>query len=106
MGHPDHQRIVRHCSTCGEVEFTAVLVAVVIDAPGMAEPLNLTPNDKLRICDSGNRDCDARWTFVTKCASAHELSRNAGPWTWAALVFRDGRGFTLKAKRREIVGMA
>ena len=100
---PEHrQKKKLFCKACGEHDFSAVVVAVVIFAPGI-EPLNLSPNDYIRIC-LGN--CDARWTYVTKSASAHPVSREAGPWMEAALVFADGSGFSLKAKYRQAEALA
>lgn len=100
---PEHrQRAILHCKACGEREFSAVVVALVIFAPGI-EPLNLSPSDYIRICLG---DCDARWIYVTKSATAHPISRDAAPWTQAALVFADGTGFSLKAKRREVQALA
>jgi len=100
MNPADHPRM--HCGVCGAVDFSARLVSLVVWAPGLNSPTILEPNDELRICTT--LKCDAAWILATKSAAAHPVSRSAhGPWTMAAFVFADGRCFTLKAKRREVM---
>ena len=93
----DDQVQRRDCAVCGPGAcYSPRVAAVVIWAPHLVEPLNLTPNDSLRIC---MRCDDAKYHFVSKCASAHEATNTGAPWTVAAIVFWDGIGITVKAKR-------
>src|SRR5712691_3134370 len=77
--------------TCGQCRksgtFTAPVSVILLFAPALSKPY--------RVC----RACAAIFTLVTRAADAHPPTRQAGPWTRAIIVFADGHGVDVKAKR-------
>src|SRR5207237_10885846 len=63
---------------------------------GMAKPYPLIPPEADRVCSA----CDAIFTLVNRAVEAHPTTRAAGPWTRAIVVFSDGHGVDVKAKRQ------
>src|SRR5438105_1367959 len=64
-------------------------------APGLQKPYPLIPAEDYRVCGA----CDAIFTLVNRAAEAHPTTRQAGPWSRAIIVFADGHGVDVKAKR-------
>jgi hypothetical protein len=93
--------------TCGQCRksgtFTAPISVILLFAPGLAKPYPLIPAEDYRVCGS----CDAIFTLVNRAAEAHPQTRAAGPWSRAIVVFSDGHGVDVKAKRgQQQVAMA
>lgn len=87
------------CASCRlRGHFTAPVSVIVVFAPGLAEPYPLIPAEHYQVCGA----CDAVYTFVDKATEAHPQTRGAGPWTRAIVVYADGRGADVKAKRPAI----
>ena len=84
------------CGVCRKVgEFTAPVSVILVFAPGMAKPYPLIPAEDYRVCSA----CDAIFTLVNRAVDAHPTTRAAGPWSRAIVVFSDGHGVDVKAKR-------
>ena len=91
------------CGFCNKADaFTAPVSVVLVFAPGLSRPYPLIPADEYRVCEA----CDAVFTFVNRSVDAHPTTRAAGAWTRAILVFSDGRGCDVKAKRQAPVAQA
>src|SRR5439155_6210838 len=85
------------CGVCRKVgQFTAPVSVILVFAPGMAKPYPLIPAEDYRVCSA----CDAIFTLVNRAVEAHPTTRAAGPWTRAIVVFSDGHGVDVKAKRQ------
>jgi hypothetical protein len=85
--------------TCGQCRksgtFTAPVSVILLFAPGLSKPYPLIPAEDYRVCGA----CDAIFTLVNRAADAHPTTRQAGPWSRAIIVFTDGHGVDVKAKR-------
>ena len=85
--------------TCGQCRksgtFTAPVSVILLFAPGLSKPYPLIPAEDYRVCGA----CDAIFTLVNRAADAHPTTRQAGPWSRAIIVFADGHGVDVKAKR-------
>jgi hypothetical protein len=92
------------CGVCRKTgSFTAPVSVILVFAPGMAKPYPLIPAEDYRVCGA----CDAIFTLVNRAVEAHPTTRQAGPWTRAIVVFSDGHGVDVKAKRQgQAVAMA
>lgn len=85
------------CGVCRKVgQFTAPVSVILVFAPGMAKPYPLIPAEDYRVCSA----CDAIFTLVNRAVEAHPTTRSAGPWSRAIVVFSDGHGVDVKAKRQ------
>ena len=86
--------------TCGQCRksgtFTAPVSVILLFAPGLGKPYPLIPAEDYRVCGA----CDAIFTLVNRAVEAHPTTRSAGPWTRAIVVFSDGHGVDVKAKRQ------
>src|SRR5438132_11551488 len=86
--------------TCGQCRksgtFTAPVSVILLFAPGLSKPYPLIPAEDYRGCGA----CDAIFTLVNRAGEAHPTTRQAGPWTRAIVVLRDGHGVDVKAKRQ------
>jgi hypothetical protein len=89
----------RLCGACRkETAFTARVSSITVWAPGLALAVPMIPNDHLRICSTGK--CDAAFELVHNSFRCHPETRAAtGAWTKAVVLFEDGRGINLRAKR-------
>jgi hypothetical protein len=89
--------------TCGQCRksgtFTAPVSVILLFSPGMEKPYPLIPAEDYRVCGS----CDAIFTLINRAAEAHPTTRGSGPWTRAIVVFTDGHGVDVKAKRQQQV---
>jgi hypothetical protein len=92
------------CGVCRKTgQFTAPVSVILVFAPGMAKPYPLIPAEDYRVCGA----CDAIFTLVNRAVEAHPITRTAGPWSRAIVVFSDGHGVDVKAKRQgQAVAMA
>jgi hypothetical protein len=92
------------CGVCRKTgEFTAPVSVILVFAPGMQKPYPLIPAEDYRVCGA----CDAIFTLVNRAVEAHPTTRLAGPWSRAIVVFADGHGVDVKAKRgQQAVAMA
>jgi hypothetical protein len=85
--------------TCGKCRktgaFTRPVSVILIFAPALDKPYPLIPAADYRVCAA----CDAVFTLVDRAAEAHPVTREAGPWTRAILVFADGHGVDVKPRR-------
>ncbi len=85
--------------TCGQCRksgnFTSPVSVILLFAPGLDKPYPLIPAEEYRVCSS----CDAVFTLVNRAAEAHPQTRQAGPWSRAIVVFSDGHGVDVKARR-------
>src|SRR4051812_37226077 len=85
------------CGVCRRVgHFPARVSVILVFAPGMAKPYPLIPAEDYRVCGA----CDAIFTLVNRAVEAHPTTRDAGAWTRAIVVFADGHGVDVKAKRQ------
>jgi hypothetical protein len=87
--------------TCGQCRksgtFTAPVSVILVFAPALSKPYPLIPAEDYRVCGS----CDAIFTLVNRAVDAHPTTRQAGSWTRAIIVFADGHGVDVKAKRAQ-----
>jgi hypothetical protein len=85
--------------TCGKCRktgaFTRPVSVILIFAPTLDKPYPLIPAADYRVCAA----CDAVFTLVDRAAEAHPVTREAGPWSRAILVFADGHGVDVKPRR-------
>lgn len=92
--------------TCGQCRksghFTSPVSVILLFAPGLAKPYPLIPAEDYRVCSA----CDAIFTLVNRAAEAHPQTREAGPWSRAIVVFADGHGVDVKAKRQQQMALA
>jgi hypothetical protein len=85
------------CGTCRRTgHFNAPVSVILVFAPELAKPYPLIPADEYRVCSA----CDAIFTLVNRAVEAHPATREAGPWSRAIVVFADGHGIDIKARRR------
>ena len=85
------------CQACGtDREFSKPVSVILLFAPGLEKPYPLIPAEDYSVCKA----CDAVFTLVDKAASSHPMTRDAGSWTRAVVVFSDGHGLEVKAKRQ------
>jgi hypothetical protein len=70
---------------------------VLVFAPGLERPYPLIPAEEYRVC---NR-CDAIFAFIDRACALHVVVSEAGPWTRAIVIFSDGAGLDVAAKREE-----
>lgn len=85
------------CGVCRKTgSFTAPVSVILVFAPGLAKPYPLIPAEDYRVCGA----CDAIFTLITKAVEAHPVTRAASPWSRAIVVFSDGHGVDVKAKRQ------
>jgi hypothetical protein len=86
--------------TCGicrsTAKFSAPVSVVLVFTPGLARPYPLIPAEDYRVCGT----CDAIYSLVNRAVAAHPTTRDAGPWSRAIVVFADGHGMDIKARRR------
>jgi hypothetical protein len=84
------------CGSCRKSgTFTAPISVILLFAPGFEKPYPLIPAEDYRVCGS----CDAVFTLINRAAEAHPTTRAMGPWSRAVVVFADGHGVDVKAKR-------
>ena len=87
--------------TCGQCRkkgtFTSPVSVILLFAPGIDKPYPLIPAEDYRVCGA----CDAIFTLINRAAEAHPTTRAAGPWSRAIVVFTDGHGVDVKAKRAQ-----
>lgn len=87
------------CGSCGKVGwFSAPVAVVLVFAPSLPRPYPLLPAELYTVCCA----CDAVFSLVQRAVEAHPLVRGAGPWTRAVVVFDDGHGVEVKAKRAAV----
>lgn len=91
------------CGACRKVgQFSATVSIVLLFAPGLQKPYPLIPAEDYRVCNA----CESIFNFVDKAVEAHPVVRNAGLWTRAIVVFSDGIGVDVKAKRSGAMAQA
>jgi len=85
------------CGVCRKTgQFTAPVSVILVFAPALTKPYPLIPAEDYRVCGA----CDAIFTLVNRAVDAHPTTRVAGPWSRAIVVFADGHGVDVKAKRQ------
>ena len=84
-----------HCRKSGN--FTAPVSVILVFAPRLTKPYPLIPAEDYRVCGA----CNAIFTLVTRATEAHPTTRDAGAWTRAIIVFADGHGVDVKARRAQ-----
>jgi hypothetical protein len=85
------------CGVCRKTgQFTAPVSVILVFAPALAKPYPLIPAEDYLVCGA----CDAIFTLVNRAVEAHPTTRAAGAWTRAIVVFSDGHGVDVKAKRQ------
>ncbi len=75
--------------------FTEPISVILVFAPGLGRPYPLIPADDYSICSK----CDAVFALVDRATQSHSVTREAGHWTRAILLFSDGRGLDVTAKK-------
>jgi hypothetical protein len=100
----DKQDETLTCGICRKSgTFTAPVSVILVFAPGLQKPYPLIPAEDYRVCGA----CDAIFTLVNRAVEAHPVTRGAGAWSRAILVFSDGHGVDVKARRgSQAVAMA
>jgi hypothetical protein len=84
------------CKNCrGNGAFTEPISVILVFAPGLDRPYPLIPADDYSVCSQ----CDAVFALVDRASQSHNITREAGPWSRAILLFADGRGLDVTAKR-------
>ncbi len=85
------------CKQCKNVDsFSRPVSVILVFAPGLDRPYPLIPGEDYVVCTA----CDAVYRLVDCAVDAHPVTRAAAPWTRAIVLFSDGRGADIKAKRR------
>jgi hypothetical protein len=95
MVESDETLTCSHCRKSGN--FTAPVSVILVFAPGLTKPYPLIPAEDYRVCGA----CNAIFTLVTRATEAHPTTREAGAWTRAIIVFADGHGVDVKARRAQ-----
>ncbi len=84
------------CKVCRSGNsFTAPISVILVFAPRLERPYPLIPAHDYQICSQ----CDAVFTMVDKAVESHSITREAGPWTRAILLFIDGQGLDVAPRR-------
>ena len=84
------------CKVCRSGNcFTPPISVILVFAPRLERPYPLIPADDYQICSQ----CDAIFTMVDKAVASHNVTRQSGPWTRAILIFIDGQGLDIAARR-------
>ena len=97
MREPEAKTDSLTCGTCRRTgHFTAPVSVILVFAPELAKPYPLIPADDYRVCNA----CDAIYILVNRAVEAHPATRSAGQWTRAIVVFADGHGVDIKARRK------
>ena len=85
------------CGSCRRSgTFTTPVSVILLFAPGLERPYPLIPAEDYRVCGA----CDAVFTLIDRACAAHPMTRSAGPWSRAVVVFSDGHGVDVRAKRQ------
>lgn len=85
------------CRQCRSVDaFSRPVSVILVFAPGFEKPYPLIPGEDYSVCTA----CDAIYRLVDSAVEAHPVTRAAAPWTRAIIVFSDGRGADIRARRR------
>ena len=84
------------CRTCRAAgQFTSPISVILVFAPGLERPYPLIPAEDYCICSK----CDAVFTLIDRATQSHNVTRKAGPWARAIVLFIDGNGLEVTAKR-------
>jgi hypothetical protein len=83
---------------CKPPRMSRPVSVILLFAPTLAKPYPLIPAEDYSVC----LNCDAIFTFISKAQKAHPLVREAGDWTRAIVVYSDGHGCDVKARRPEM----
>jgi len=85
------------CGRCRRDDsFSHPVSVILVFAPGFEKPYPLIPGEDYSVCTA----CDAIYRLIDCAVDAHPVTRAAAPWTRAVVVFSDGRGADIRAKRR------
>ena len=94
----DSEAQVLTCGSCRRTGgFSEPVSVILVFAPGLERPYPLIPSEEYRVC---NR-CDAIFAFLDRATALHHIVSLAGPWTRAIVIFADGAGLDVAAKREE-----
>jgi hypothetical protein len=97
MGVSEEKTETLMCGSCRKTgAFTAPVSVILLFAPGLERPYPLIPAEDYRVCGA----CDAVFTLIDRASQAHPTTRTAGPWSRAIVVFVDGHGVDVRAKRQ------
>ena len=87
--------------TCGSCRrtggFSQPISVVLVFAPGLERPYPLIPAEEYQVCTR----CDAIFAFIDRATSMHPVVSEAGLWTRAIVIFSDGAGLDVAAKREQ-----
>ena len=87
--------------TCGSCRrtgaFSQPVSVILVFAPGLERPYPLIPTEDYRVCTR----CDAIFALIDRAAAKHPETSKAGSWTRAIVIFADGYGLDVAAKRGE-----
>ena len=85
--------------TCGSCRrsgsFSKPISVVLVFAPGLERPYPLIPDEEYQVCTR----CDAIFALVDRATAQHPVVSEAGNWTRAIVIFSDGAGLDVAAKR-------
>lgn len=79
---------------------SASVSVILLFAPALRTPYPLIPEEGYTCCVM-EEECFWRELFllVTHAQNLHPMTKDAGSWTKAIILFSDGEGKTIKAKR-------
>ena len=85
--------------TCGSCRrsggFSKPVSVVLVFAPGLERPYPLIPAEEYQVCTR----CDAIFAFIDRATAQHKVVSEAGFWTRAIVIFSDGAGLDVAARR-------
>ena len=86
------------CGSCRKTGgFSQPVSVILVFAPNLERPYPLIPAEDYQICTR----CDAIFALIDRATEAHPVVSKAGAWTRAIVIFSDGHGLDVAAKRDE-----
>jgi hypothetical protein len=84
------------CGNCRRTSgFSTPVSVIVVFAPGLERPYPLIPSEDYHVCTR----CDAVFGLIDRAVEGHAVTSQAGPWTRAIVIFTDGDGLDVAARR-------
>ena len=85
------------CGICGKADYSFPVASILIAAPELDRPFTIIPDDAFAHCA---RCPEAMSNFADLCIESHATARAVrDSWTWMLLVYDDGEGSMITAKR-------
>ena len=94
----DSEAQVLTCGSCRRTGgFSEPVSVILVFAPGLERPYPLIPAEEYQVCTR----CDAVFAFIDRACALHATVSAAGLWTRAIVLFSDGAGLDVAARREE-----